>query len=447
MRSGLECNTLVFGKSLEQLNKAIADQASMSLAFGLLKSLRGFLVKSARYSLIFAPNCRGGLGVGFRFLGERNLVNAVSIVVDADRVLGRDADELAMVPHAWQLALDHVVRVVLCHDKWKLASNIFELLLGSVVSNQYIVSRGSGSNKLWILAVCAFALGVTLDQTLESKIGAAQLLDLRKLLLDTVVGLRATVLGGLDDFKHLCMVLVPVVLNAPRRRLVTLQLAIGGFGHISNRLQRIHRLKNLPQLVGSDRIRVTVAALQNIAIVAIALLISLDNDVGSSKNGPGIIDTAPVILDRSGVHITELGALHEGILGLGDRAFKGEVRRALVTLVDDALVVFLGDHVADLLVSEGSLAGSDCIDDLSGDFTQSWNFITPGRLFLCRSLIERSVRLGDLTLFSATRWLAEALRIGLIEEVLFLALARMDALVVGNADGIPAHAMLTIGGV
>lgn len=192
-----------------------------------------------------------------------------------------------MVPHAWQLGLHHGVRVVLCHDKGKLASNIFELLLGSVVSNQDVVSggSGSGSNKLWILAVCAVALGVTLDQTLESKIGAAQLLDLRKLLLDTVVGLRATVLGGLDDFKHLRMVLVPVVLNAPRRRLVVpLQLAIGGFLHISDRLQRIHRLKNLPQLVGSDRIRVTVAGLENVAIVAIALLISLDNDVGSSQD-------------------------------------------------------------------------------------------------------------------------------------------------------------------
>ena len=84
----LECDALVFGKSLKQLNKAIIDQARLSLAaFGLLKSLWGFLVKSARYTLIFAPNCRGGLGVGFRFLSERNLVNAVAILVDADRVL------------------------------------------------------------------------------------------------------------------------------------------------------------------------------------------------------------------------------------------------------------------------------------------------------------------------------------------------------------------------
>ena len=147
------------------------------------------------------------------------------------------------------------------------------------------------------------------------------------------------------------------------------------------------------------------------------------------------------------MHIAELGALHEGILGLGDRAVKGEVRRALVTLVDDALVVFLGDHVADLLVSEGSLAGSDCIDHLSGDFTQSWNFITSGRLFLRGRLIERCVRFGALALFSAARRLAEALRIGLIEEVLLLALARIDALIVGHADGIPADTVLATGGV
>lgn len=137
----LECNALVFGKPLKQLNKAIIDQASLDLvSFGLFMRILGIFVKSARYALVFAPNCRRGLRVRLRLLVESNLVNAVAIVVDTNRVVGRDADEFAVVPHAWHLALDHGVRGVLCNNKWKLAADIFKLLLGGVVGDQDIVS-------------------------------------------------------------------------------------------------------------------------------------------------------------------------------------------------------------------------------------------------------------------------------------------------------------------
>ena len=96
------------------------------------------------------------------------MVKAITIIVDTDRIVGLDTDELPVVPHAWQLTLHHGIRVVLCHYKRKLASNILKLFLGSLGRNQDVVSLGCCSccEKFWILSVSAFALGVTLDEAL-----------------------------------------------------------------------------------------------------------------------------------------------------------------------------------------------------------------------------------------------------------------------------------------
>lgn len=48
--------------------------------------------------------------------------------------------------------------------------------------------------------------------------------------------------------------------------------------------------------------------------------------------------------------VAELGDLCRGVLGLGDGAVEGEVGRALVALLNNALVVLLSDQVADLLI-------------------------------------------------------------------------------------------------
>lgn len=67
--------------------------------------------------------------------------------------------------------------------------------------------------------------------------------------------------------------------------------------------------------------------------------------------------------------VAELGDLCGGVLGLGDGAVEREVGRALVALLNNALVVLLSDQVADLFIRKWSLAGSDRIDNLSRDFT------------------------------------------------------------------------------
>ena len=63
--------------------------------------------------------------------------------------------------------------------------------------------------------------------------------------------------------------------------------------------------------------------------------------------------------------VAELGDLCGGVLGLGDGAVEGEVGRALVALLNNALVVLLSDQVANLFIRQRSLAGSDCVDNLS----------------------------------------------------------------------------------
>ena len=141
------------------------------------------------------------------------------------------------------------------------------------------------------------------------------------------------------------MILVPMVLNSPRLGLQR------GFFRVSDRFQGVDRLQNLSELIRGDRIWVQVAsALQDIAIVAVALLVSLDNDICGSQNGPGIIDTSPVVFDSPGMDVAELGDLCGGVLGLSDGAVEGEVGRALVALLNNALVVLLSDQVAYLLI-------------------------------------------------------------------------------------------------
>ena len=99
------------------------------------------------------------------------------------------------------------------------------------------------------------------------------------MLLDTVVGLGAALLRSVDDLKDLGVILVPVVLDTPRLSLK------GRFFRVPDRLDGVDRLKNLPELISSDRIRVKIAsALQHVAIVAVALLVSLDNDICSSQD-------------------------------------------------------------------------------------------------------------------------------------------------------------------
>ena len=67
--------------------------------------------------------------------------------------------------------------------------------------------------------------------------------------------------------------------------------------------------------------------------------------------------------------VAELVDVSGGVLGLGDCTVEGEVGRALVALLNDALVVLLSDQVADLFIRKWSLAGSDRVDNLSRDFT------------------------------------------------------------------------------
>ena len=54
-----------------------------------------------------------------------------------------------------------------------------------------------------------------------------------------------------------------------------------------------------------------------------------------------------------------------GVLWLGNGAVEGEIGGALVALLNNALVVLLSDQVADLFVRKRSLAGSDCVNNLS----------------------------------------------------------------------------------
>ena len=79
------------------------------------------------------------------------------------------------------------------------------------------------------------------------------------------------------------------------------------------------------------------------------------------------------------MNLRQFDLLHS-VLGLGGGAVEGEVGCALVTLVDDALVIFLGHQVANFLISQGMARRSNRIDDLPGDFTKTRGFIT-SRLF------------------------------------------------------------------
>ena len=91
--------------------------------------------------------------------------------------------------------------------------------------------------------------------------------------------MSAALLRCIDNFQNLSMVVIPVVLNAPRLRLQR------RFVRISDWLQGVDRLQNLPELISSDRIWVQVAgALQHIAIVPIAFLICLNNDISGSQD-------------------------------------------------------------------------------------------------------------------------------------------------------------------
>ena len=69
------------------------------------------------------------------------------------------------------------------------------------------------------------------------------------------------------------------------------------------------------------------------------------------------------------MNVTELDAFDGGILRLGNGAVEGEVRRPLVALFNNALVIFLRHQVTDLFIRQWALAGSNGVDDLSGDFT------------------------------------------------------------------------------
>ena len=126
------------------------------------------------------------------------MVKAVTVVVDADRLLARDAHELAMVSHTGQHAFDRSIRAVVCHYKRKLATHISELLLARVACNYDIFGR-SGGIFTSLLDHLSLALGVTLDEALQGQVRAAELLHLCQLLLDTIVDLVAALLSGIGD--------------------------------------------------------------------------------------------------------------------------------------------------------------------------------------------------------------------------------------------------------
>ena len=126
------------------------------------------------------------------------MVKAVAVIVDADRLLARDAHELPVVSHAGQHAFDRSIWAVVCHYKRKLATHVSELLLARVACSYDVFSRFRGIFT-GLLDHLSLALGVTLDEALQGQVGAAELLHLCQLLLDTIVDLVAALLSGVRD--------------------------------------------------------------------------------------------------------------------------------------------------------------------------------------------------------------------------------------------------------
>ena len=90
--------------------------------------------------------------------------------------------------------------------------------------------------------------------------------------------LTTALLSGVDNLKDGLVVFTPVLLDASL-------LTLGIYLAISRYLHLVHGLENLAELVGGDGVSLpALLSLEDVAVIAEALLVCLLNDVSGSKD-------------------------------------------------------------------------------------------------------------------------------------------------------------------
>ena len=183
-------------------------------------------------------------------------------------------------------------------------------------------------------------LSVPLAQSLQRQVRLAQLAQLGQLCLDAGVGAFAFLLSFANYLLDSSMICIPLVFFISFAFFPVLS-GIKARNKVFNfrqffRIDLDHSLTVISLLTDS--------AFQNMPVVTEMLCIRLRNNVCGLQNAPGIIDTAPVIIDGFRLRLVKiLHVLAE--LGFWDGAVKSHVDRALVDLVQDLVVVSLSHEI------------------------------------------------------------------------------------------------------